>query len=107
MHGRAPGVAEDQHFVLSWPSRGWQLTATQLACEPRSSQPPVAHHSLRGHLEDFRRFVHAESAKESQLNDLRAPRIDLCQRLERVVQRAERDGRFRVVGHDAVQVDVR
>jgi hypothetical protein len=37
-------------------------------------------------------FVDAQTAEESQLDNLRSPRIDLLQALECVVQRAKRSG---------------
>ena len=116
LHGRSlvpllknPSAKWDHPALTQWRcrSRGLRFITAQLTCEPRSSQPPVAHHCLRRYVKDFRRFVHAQSAKEAQLDDLRTPRINLRQRLERVVQRAERGGRIRVVGRDAVQIDGR
>lgn len=93
--------------LISSASRGWQLTAAQLTCEPGSCQPPVAHHCLRRYVKNFGSFVHAQSAKEPQLDDLRTPRIDLRQRFERLVQGADGGGRIRVIRRDAVQIDCR
>jgi TolB-like protein/Tfp pilus assembly protein PilF len=60
---------------------------SQLGEQPRAGQLPVTHHTLHGDLQHLRRFLHAQAAKEAKFDDLRLPRINFSQAIERFINR--------------------
>src|SRR3981081_713081 len=61
-------------------------STTHFAKKPGASRVPIAHHSDRRHLEHFRCFLHAQTAKEAQLNHMRLSRIDSGKSLHSIVE---------------------
>ena len=69
----------------------------ELVTQPRARGVPVVRDGARRHPKRVGRFVNAEPAKESQLDDLTGPRIDDRKRVECVVERNDVDRRSRGV----------
>ena len=63
----------------------------QLPEEPCLRQAPVPSHGSHRHVEHVRRFLQAQSAEESQLDDAALPRVQCLQGLQRVIQCHEID----------------
>ena len=47
-----------------------------LGHEPGPGHLPIAHHALRGNLQHFCRFLHAEASEKSELDDLGFAGVD-------------------------------
>ena len=68
-------------------SHGVPPPPAQFALQPGSRHSRIAHDRLLGHLHHRGRLLDAQPAKESELDDLRPPRVDCRQRTQRVVER--------------------
>lgn len=64
------------------------ISTTELAGQPRARELPVAHDALRRDLQDVSSLFDREPTEVAQLHYLRPSWIHLCQRRERIVQRA-------------------
>ena len=62
------------------------MASTELPEEPGLRGLPVSHDSLGGDVQDLRRFLDGQAAKESQLDNLTHTRIERCQCAERVAE---------------------
>jgi hypothetical protein len=67
-----------------------EQSATQFAREPRSREPPVAHHGLGGDVQHLRGFFDAQATEIAQFDDRRATGVQLREAVQRVIQCAER-----------------
>ncbi len=61
----------------------------ELTREPHARELPVTHHALRGYPKYLASLLDAQSAEETQLDDLGAPGIDLRQRVQGLIERAQ------------------
>jgi hypothetical protein len=90
--------------VAQSPTTQVAASSSQLSREPGARQPPVPHHSLRRHVQYVGRFLNRQPSKEAQLDHLRAPRINLRERLQRIVERAEFTSALGFVKGEPIQV---
>ena len=90
-----------QYAVRLRPSR----LARQLSRQPRARQFPVAHHALRRNLQHFAGLLDSESPEEPQLDHLRAAGINLRQRRQGVLERADLGARIDARRRQPIQRD--
>ena len=68
--------------------------AAKLAKQPRLRELPIPHDGLGRHLEHGSGLLDAETAEETQLNNLVLPLVEFLQCFERIVEGDEIQARF-------------
>jgi hypothetical protein len=79
------------------------LSTAQLAHQPGSGELPITHDSLCRDVEHIGRLFDAETAEESELNDVCAARIQTREGFQRIVERTELNGAIPSAGLNAIQ----
>src|SRR4029079_12898841 len=77
----------------------------ELTREPRARALPIPHHGLRRSLQYLRGLSDGQSPKDPKRDDVSWSRIDLRERVQRLVQRADLSAHLRSRVRQTVEVD--
>src|SRR5262249_14229881 len=90
-----PGASTPRDTAARPPANGQKplvsLTSTvlELPQQPHLRKPPVPHDGIGRDVQGRRRFLNAQAAEKPHLDHLTLPRINLRQRVQRIVERHE------------------